>query len=131
MRRRPSLLALLGRTLTGLLTVWCLGCSGFDPILGALFGASGSTVMNCASEMGMSSTPDDADGAGAASTIRDAGRADRGFDCGCGGCYSASPIQWTVIVDRAQTRRIDALAPVEPMSVTRTPVVPPPEALAS
>ena len=47
--KRPTTAVLIARAFTGLVTVWCLGCSGYEPLLNALLGTG--AVMTCASEM--------------------------------------------------------------------------------
>jgi hypothetical protein len=124
MRSRPTFLALAARLFTGLVTVWCLGCSGYEPLLGSLVGGGG---MSCASEMGVSASETGADNSAAQASIGDASQADHGFDCGCGSCHAASPMQWGASVERYENPRVASFAAVEPLSVVRAPVAPPPE----
>jgi hypothetical protein len=50
MRRASTLLRTI-RALTAIVTVWCVGCSGFDPLLDAVLGSGGS-VMTCGTDAG-------------------------------------------------------------------------------
>jgi hypothetical protein len=125
MQMLTRVLSVATRTFTGLITVWCLGCSGFDPLLGALLGASRG--MSCASEMS-ASAPESQPGT---ASVQDASTAERGVDCGCGSCHAASPVAWVGVVDTPATPDLVRVTPVEPLSVTRAPVVPPPESSAS
>ena len=56
MRRPPTASSALVRLFTGLITVWCLGCSGFDPLLDSLVGSSSDMI--CGSAMTMSQSAD-------------------------------------------------------------------------
>jgi hypothetical protein len=124
MRSRPTFLALAARLFTGLVTIWCLGCSGYEPVLGSLIGGGG---MSCASEMAVSASETGAGTSAAQATVGDASQSDHGFDCGCGSCHAASPMHWCANVERSDNPRVASVAAVEPLSVIRAPVAPPPE----
>jgi len=47
---RPSRLTRTLRSLTALVTVWCLGCGAFDPLIASLFPGADGPMMVCASE---------------------------------------------------------------------------------
>ena len=110
------------RVITGLITVWCLGCSGFDPLLSALLGST--RAMNCVSEMSA------ATGSQPGTVSIQDSSPERGFDCGCDSCYAASPVMWIAMSDEPQRPEAMSLAVVEPVSITRIPSVPPPESSA-
>jgi hypothetical protein len=127
MRPRPTFISLTARILTGLITVWCLGCSGYEPLLGSLIGTGG---MNCASEMGVSSSETGVANSVAQMTVGNASQPDQGFDCGCGSCHAASPVDWVVNVERPESPTVASVIAIEPLSVVRAPVAPPPEFVA-
>lgn len=47
--RHPYTLARAIRAMTAVITVWCIGCSGFEPLLDAAFG-DGAVGMTCGSD---------------------------------------------------------------------------------
>ncbi|HTE44796.1 MAG TPA: hypothetical protein VK636_06095 [Gemmatimonadaceae bacterium] len=119
--------------LTSLVTVWCLDCSAFEPLLDALLGARAG-MMSCAT---MSPAGDSN-----ASTVADAGGADRaaiprvsaaedqraGFDCGCGGsCHAPNANASRVESVRLIPPPIAVIDVVQPISAVRVPLLPPPE----
>jgi hypothetical protein len=127
--RRPSPLIRVGRALLGLVTLWCLGCSSYEPILGSLFGNAIGAKMDCGTDMSMSSAseatptaPDDGQPA-----ILAASNA-RSFDCGCGGsCHAPSPEPSVVATMIAPMPTAEPHQPSVPAAVTRAPLLPPPE----
>jgi cytochrome c553 len=130
--RRPSTLLRTIRALTAIVTVWCVGCSGFDPLLDAVLGA-GASVMTCGANggamSGEASSPS-ANVEGAQATVSAVTAAHHGFDCGCGSCHAAAPAQLSFdgIPQLAPTLspfRIGKLA-----SVVRAPLLPPPQRTA-
>lgn len=134
MHRRPSLLLRTSRALIGLVTLWCLGCSSYEPLLGSLFGAGPNAMMICDSDMAAASTTP------AASAVADQGHANRvtaaptdnrSFDCGCGGsCHAPSPNLATIVAAAAPVPAIEQLQPSEPASISRAPLLPPPQLTA-
>jgi len=131
MVRRPSLLLRFSRALTGLVTVWCLGCSSYEPLLSSLLGAKAGAMMNCDSDV---TTPSDASDASVA-PIGDhdgftvsAATDQRGYDCGCGSsCRAPSPSFAAVAGAPSLVPAADHSEPSEPASVARAPLLPPPE----
>lgn len=130
---RPSSFVRAGRALVGLITLWCLGCSSYEPLLSALLGEKGTTMMVCNGDM----TPPTASDASTASDRHHAARAvsvavnDRGFDCGCGGsCHAPSPAFAAIAAPLSRVAGVDQQQPSEPLSVARTPLLPPPELTA-
>ena len=125
MIRRPTIATKFTRTLTALITVWCLGCSGYEPLLNSLFGQSSG--MTCGSDMvgsmGMSESAPTSSVATA--TVSAAG--DHGFDCGCGSCHSASPQTLAVHLDHPAPPTLNVAVVGEPLSVSRPPLAPPPQ----
>lgn len=134
MRRRPSLLLRSGRALIGLVTLWCLGCSSYEPILDSLLGAGGGMV--CEPGMAMASSP----GAVVAThndrtlvsvSLVSAPTNDRGFDCGCGGSCHAPSLTLDAVTPRVSPiPTVEQSQPSEPASISRTPLLPPPERTA-
>ena len=125
MARRLTLCRRLSSAVIGLLTVWCLGCSGYDPLLAALLGDD-VPAMTCASEI--NGATDVSNATVGQSAIASAADSDRGTDCGCGSCHAPSPqlIALTQPVAPLPTlhRRVAEDAPTP----SRTPLLPPPKA---
>lgn len=107
--------------LIGLITVWCLGCSGYEPLLSSLLGRSHAS-MTCGLEMRSAAD------ASAPITVSAADDAGQGLDCGCQSCHAASPL--VAIVDALDPgiATTDVPFPDAPASVVRTPLLPPPQA---
>lgn len=131
MMRGPSTLLRALRAMTAVITVWCIGCSGFEPLLDAALG-TGSTVMTCGGDASVMGAPEPSstEESAANATIAPAADAHHGFDCGCGSCHSASPSTWALqttphVAPATAFTRIIAL-----VSVVRTPLLPPPQITA-
>ena len=120
-RRPPSLPTRLTRALVALVTVWCLGCSGYEPLLDSLLGnADGG--MSCAE---MVQSAEQSASSRAVSTV--AAQHDS-FDCGCGqGCHASSPVTGSPRTIRDVVPTVASLEVSTPPSVTRAPLLPPPE----
>src|SRR5947208_8516990 len=99
MRRHVSTTTRVLRALIGLVTVWCLGCSAFDPMLGLLLPSANAAGMDCGSAADTNlrtgggneraaRVPVDESSVDRTPTIaqRDASSAARCFDCGCQSC---------------------------------------------
>lgn len=127
--RRPSTLLRTLRAMTAVITVWCIGCSGFDPLLDAALG-SGSTVMTCGSDAGApgaSMMVASTDGSTANASISAAVDTYKGFDCGCGSCHAASPSTMAFQSARHIAPTMASARVGELMSVVRAPLLPPPQ----
>lgn len=126
---RPSSLLRAVRVMTAVITVWCVGCSGFDPLLDAAVGA-GASVMTCGADrapLGGATSTASADGAHGKATVSAVTAAHVGFDCGCGSCHSAALSVWTLqpaphIAPAMAVGRIGVL-----LSIVRAPLLPPPQ----
>lgn len=129
--RRPSTLLRAVRAMTAVITLWCLGCSGFEPLLDAALG-SGSTVMTCGSDGGAAGTSMAAspDGSTGNATVSAAVDSHRGFDCGCGSCHSASPSTWALQATPHVAPTVSFALAGELLSVVRAPLLPPPQRTA-
>jgi hypothetical protein len=120
------------RALTAIVTVWCLGCSAYEPVLAELLGTSGAPRMPCDSESEMGGSPTvtagashgagDAKVASAAATT-----SGRGFACGCQSCHAAAPVVLSVVSQTALTAYLPESTPAAPLSIARAPLVPPPQ----
>jgi hypothetical protein len=143
MRCRVSLSTRLVRSLTALVTVWCLGCSSYEPLLSGLgFGTAGMG-MECGSEGAMDdgamavrssaaertavADPGVSSGSGERSVTAAASESARGYDCGCQSCHAASPTEFTFIGSPASTPDVPLSTPVALSSVAQQPLVPPPQ----
>ena len=137
MRRQPSLSLRVLRGLVVLVTIWCTGCSSFEPLLDAALGRS-EAGMVCASEMS------EAAGMGrmSASTEVESGRsrpavsaldtsAQQGFTCGCTSCQTVAPGTWSFALLPAPV--LPPVVTAEPalVSVGRVPLLPPPERIVA
>ena len=119
MRPRSSVVRRLSGALIGLITVWCLGCSGYDSLIDWLLGTHAGMVMACDQQ------PQGANAATIAPSTDD-----RGFDCGCGSCHAPSTQLSRLEQSRPNIAEIERLEPAAPESVTRAPLLPPPEFVA-
>jgi hypothetical protein len=120
--------------LIGLVTLWCLGCSSYEPILDSLLGAGGGMV--CEPGMPMAGSPGAAvvthdDRTPVSVSVVSAPTDARGFDCGCGGSCHAPSLTLAVGAPRVSPiPTVEQLQPSEPSSISRTPLLPPPERAA-
>jgi hypothetical protein len=120
------------RALTALVTVWCLGCSAYEPLLAGLLGTSAAPGMACDSEGEMrgsatvtAGASHDAGDAKIASAA--AATSDRGFACSCQSCHSAAPVVLSVVSQAALTPYLPESTAASPLSIARAPLVPPPQ----
>jgi hypothetical protein len=134
MRRRPSLSLRALRCLVVLVTVWCTGCSGYEPSLDAALGRSG-VGMDCASEDGAPTAQTQAPTAGASAdqaqaaaiSVLPMSSGEKGFSCGCTSCHAVTLASWSFTPLAAPAIAL-AHAPELPLvSVERVPLLPPPE----
>lgn len=139
MRRNRAPVTRLFGALTALVTVWCLGCSAFEPLVEHLLG--GGSGMMCASESGvgmsdeMRATPAGSEALPSAgpqdhvpSTVSAAqDHGGRGFSCGCQSCTSASPTTVAFVAPELAAPRAHAWRPATQLDVPREPLVPPPQ----
>jgi hypothetical protein len=124
--RRTSRLTRLLRSLTALVTVWCLGCSAFDPLIAGLFPGDHPTMV-CASEG--PSTINAAAQEGGSISAPATGQSD-GAGCGCGFCTAPAP---TDVASGTRARELPqqpGANAIVPPSVARTPLLPPPQSAA-
>jgi hypothetical protein len=125
MNRTPSVATRIVRSLVALVTVWCLGCSGYEPLLDALLGTAGKPI-SC-SEMIRSS--ESVTSAASTTSVAAMSASHESFDCGCGqGCHASSPAIPTAQPIGAALPALASLEVSTPPSETRTPPLPPPEA---
>jgi hypothetical protein len=122
------------RALTALVTVWCLGCSSFEPLLASLLGEEGVGGMACASESAIRG-PRPGRSAGAANDGRLAvnavaaldTEAHRDFNCGCQSCIAMSLPALLVDAGPSVVPSVPASEPLTLVSIEREPLVPPPQ----
>ena len=132
-RRFSPLLRLVWAT-TALVTVWCLGCSAFDPLL-ALLDGSNAPMTVCASDGAApvaqgSVVGDTASSAQTSAFVVASSPAPHGDVCGCQSCLAAQSDRAHEQISAQSAPRIERAEPVVPASVTRSPLLPPPERLA-
>ena len=125
MSHRPAIHLLSARALTAFLTVWCLGCAAFDPVIDSLLGQK-TTTASCLSEMVESGQTAGSDGLTISPSVNGAD-SELCCGCGCGSCHSVSPQATDVAAVVAATPRAISLVERRLASVTRAPVAPPPE----
>jgi hypothetical protein len=118
------------RSLTALVTVWCLGCDAFDPLIAGLLPGAGAAMMVCASEAPIRSTAATAATEDrvlsfvASPTDRDASA---GATCDCGSCHAPAPQAAAVPPSLASAPHQPLGDAGVPPSVDRTPLAPPPQ----
>ena len=133
MRRHSSRTCRVLYGLTALVTVWCLGCAAFDPLLDGLFGPQVGAGMLCASDNSsylpsattLSTAREDAPEATAAPA--DGSAPPSGLVCGCQSCYAPAPALFAVAPDPPPSPRALVFEPSAPASIEREPLVPPPQ----
>jgi len=131
----PSIALRLVRSMTALITVWCLGCSSYEPMLGALLGSVDSAGMSCDGKGGMedqtSSVPESSsDSPSTASVSASTNGSQHSFSCGCQSCQAASPSTLGVASTPFTPPRPPHSLFVNFLSVEREPLVPPPDAVS-
>lgn len=126
--------------LTAFVTVWCLGCSAFDPLVERLLG-SGSGML-CASEGGASMSG--MLGEPRTAAVPAAGSADAqahepsavraahdhgvgGVSCGCQSCTATSPATLVALAPALETPHAHEWRVTSLLDFARAPLVPPPE----
>jgi hypothetical protein len=139
--RRLSRANHLLRSLTALVTVWCLGCSSFEPLLAGLGFGTASVGMEC----GLDGAMNVGSAAAERVAVADAGVSSsghertvkapasehaRGYDCGCQSCHAASPVQLAFLGAPAPGPDVPVSTPIALSSVARQPLVPPPQGRA-
>ncbi|MBC8087368.1 MAG: hypothetical protein H7Z40_08870 [Phycisphaerae bacterium] len=129
MSRRPSPLLRATRALIGLVTIWCLGCSGYEPIVESLaFG----TAMRAMTDVAHEGTGGADAAAGNSESVIGPnvtiGAVDEGFDCCGSGCCHLVFIDYVRAghIQVYTLRQVHEL-PDELTSVSRAPLIPPPQ----
>lgn len=127
----------LTRVSVSLVTVWCLGCGAFEPLVANLTGAT-TSGMNCGSEQAAASPLGEVDSAAGAEgtgssqvqTVLAVDRHEQGYSCGCESCCSVSPTRISLAVPDATAPEAiqETVAFFE--STKREPLVPPPQVLS-
>ena len=125
----PSPLTRASRALTALLTVWCLGCSAFDPIIAQLAGLNAGMICG-ADDIGTGvvlSTGAD----GETATV---GQIDENGEspvvCDCQSCAAPAPALAADAAEPSPAPGTDAADRVTPPGLDREPLVPPPQLVA-
>jgi hypothetical protein len=123
------------------MSVWNLGCIGFQPLVAGMLGTAASAGMDCDAE-GMlvaPSTPTRAHpsvntgGVDRVSSVISAASTDHSaaghsVSCDCASCHAPPSDLHAVALDGASFPLARALDPVTPPSASRAPLVPPPQA---
>jgi len=124
------------RVCTALVTVWCLGCGAFEPLVSSLAG-TGNTGMSCGSDETASSAPYQRAGEANESTpeqIQTVAARDQhqsgSYSCGCESCYSSSPVTVSLGLHSLRAPEAVPTTPAFPESINRTPLLPPPQILS-
>ena len=133
-RRHLSVPLRLVWAATTLITVWCLGCTAFDPLLALLVGAKGP-VMACASDGAMDATQGASADTGtfaASDSALVAAPAVTGhsYVCGCQSCHAAHAAASVRATTPQPTPQAQGFEAVALASVERAPLLPPPEHIA-
>ena len=126
--RRPSRLTCTLRSFTALVTVWCLGCNAFDPLIASLV-SGGGPMMVCASEGPETIQPVAQDYVSVEAPPVDRDASD-GATCGCESCNAPAPAGLVVGAPGQSLPHQPIAEAVVPPSVARTPLVPPPQRAA-
>lgn len=120
-RMPRSLWTRIARAVFGLLSIWCLGCTAFDPIVDRLIGAGEASRASCMTMTEGTSESATGVAAGAAS-VDEPGEP----GCGCTHCASVQAPTWTVAVVPHATPETAARRLGSALTDDREPSVPPP-----
>lgn len=120
----PRSLGLLSRIflgVNGLLTVWCLGCCGFEPLLDS---GAGAMAAPCAEATSM-----DAPGGASLPGVPIASSVSTGdADCACQSCCAISSVQFAFTTIASEPPAQPVSLAVTLVSVAPEPRYPPPKA---
>jgi hypothetical protein len=127
----------LTRVSVALVTVWCLGCGAFEPLVASLTRAT-TNGMNCGSEQTAgsplkvgSAKASEGIGLSQVQTIVGVDRHEQGgYSCACESCYSVSPITISLELQPAAPPQAIPQRVAFLESVKREPLVPPPQVLS-
>jgi len=116
-----------------LVTVWCLGCGAFEPLVSSL-ARTRSAGMSCGSDQTESSTPYHRAGDANESTperVQTVAALDQhetgNYSCSCDSCYSSSPVTISLELHSLSAPEAIPTTPAFPESINRTPLLPPPQ----
>lgn len=128
-RQRSILRRRIARALTALVTVWCLGCDAIDPLLAAARGAGEG--MDCApaitASAGQKSMTSEAATPSDGAALSDGSDGEQRYACGLTSCMVTAPEGETSRDTDGLAGELDVPEPATLASVTRTPLVPPPQ----
>jgi hypothetical protein len=115
-------LARMMRGVLAVLTVWCIGCSSFEPMLETVLNGERSTSATCMGE-GTDSTSATTD-AGVA--LKSASPSAMQVGCGCADCIAAEPVVLASVDVSAAVPEAPLLTLPIFVGIGREPQVPPP-----
>jgi len=124
--RRHSLPTRIISTLVALVTVWCLGCSAFEPLMAQLAGMNPGSTMECSPNGGMVSQPE----AGGSAVEAVVAGAHHAYECGCQSCYAASPTMAAANTVAPKVPDVVQFKAQPAPGTDRAPLVPPPQVAA-
>jgi hypothetical protein len=117
--RTPSTVFRASSAFTALLTAWCLGCSAFEPLLGALNATPLAQEMTCQSAA--------QDGQAPVGIVEVAPGADQGgLACGCEYCAAVSLPVFSLSFVTSPLPLVTVSDAPELVGIEPTPLVPPP-----
>lgn len=133
MNRVPALALRLTRAVVGLVTIWCLGCVAYEPIVDSFSVTGMVSATDCDSrrvlEYGQLAIV--SVGAVVIASSVSAAPSESGFDCCCGAlCHAVCIAHETSSVPQLTVPLAVHDQPTEPASVTRSPLLPPPQRTA-
>jgi len=127
----------LTRVAIALVTVWCLGCGAFEPLVASLT-RTASPGMNCGQDQTGGSVPsrgallaDEGGGSSHDPTVAALDQHDRGsYSYSCDSCYSLSPVTISLALSPLPAPNAIVTTAALFESVEREPLVPPPQLLS-
>lgn len=126
--RRPARWTRALRSLTAIVTVWCLGCGALDPLISRLAAQPGSALMDCASEGGAVAASSLDEEPSVREPVVD--EKQDGAPCGCQSCLAPAPTVLAAAPSAPPALEDPAGSFAAPTSIVRAPLVPPPQAVA-
>jgi hypothetical protein len=128
--RHPTRINRLLRSLTALVTVWCLGCNAFDPLISSLVPGSAGGMMMCAGESSVPAASASAladDGVSSVSALASDRDAHDGVACDCQSCHAPAPTALALVPPPMSLPQEPSADPAAPPGAEPPPLVPPPQ----
>lgn len=120
------------RALTAFVTVWCLGCSMFEPILASVTESAAYSTMDCAGDRALRQATDNSgspqiDGTSVQPAPQRANASADSMNCGCQSCVAPTPVPALASFDLTESVQVSDQYHIRFISVGFKPLLPPPQ----